>query len=686
MHLKNYFNKKYAFQNIKKSKGVLAFFLGAIPIFNTLLLFSIASSSMEPLDLTLISFLTMLGAYFAPFVVSICLFGYIFKKKSVDFICSMPISRKTIFFTNMITGILLLVGMLVFTSILIGLVGLVTSNIIPLAMILDYLLIWVVTYVFSFVVFTIGVSLAGNSITALIVAVTLLFVVPYIVDYTTNKTPSSYQRPPAQVECMNDKCIPDYYDCNGDDTCLENKEDNRYLLYSTAVSKPTNFTLPYNTIRNMVTYPYEFNLYNTKSLMKMALISIVGIFVGYVFFTHRKMENNETSFKNEKLHVFIKGLLITPVLFVIFSVLSNQITTLEVLLFTTIIIAYYFLYDLITRRSIGNFLRTSRNLVCTVVIVFCSFFLIEKVKGPEKIQTLKSDRIEYIEIRDNTLSMSENDYPQIKNQDLIDEILKYTLTEYLEDISVQSRVLVKAEDGREFEYGIALPDASYELLLEKIKKSSDYAEFKDLKQNKLFAYRFSNSRYNKKADDDVREIMQAAFDNAIQNQLNDASLYPISVLFYFYDQGEIITYQLPSNADPRLEELLEEEITARNKNLAKKLDEKKLETITPYLTEGSASLPEDYTYLLSHMQEELKTFIKKYSDEKFDTEKNYLEFDFYTERENIFTTNRVNEFLELLEEKRESLKGDKDYEEWLKQNQIILEDTSEVEAETNVVD
>ena len=138
MHLKNRFNKKYAFQNIKKSKGILAFFLGVIPIFNTLLLFSVASGSSEPLELTMISFLTMLGAYIIPFVVSICLFGYIFKKKSVDFICSMPISRKTIFFTNMITGFLLLVTMLVFTSILIGLVGLVTSNIIPLAMILDY--------------------------------------------------------------------------------------------------------------------------------------------------------------------------------------------------------------------------------------------------------------------------------------------------------------------------------------------------------------------------------------------------------------------------------------------------------------------------------------------------------------------------------------------------------------------
>ena len=686
MHLKNYFNKKYAFQNIKKSKGILAFFLGVIPIFNTLLLFSIASGSSEPLELTMISFLTMLGAYIIPFVVSICLFGYIFKKKSVDFICSMPISRKTIFFTNMITGFLLLVTMLVFTSILIGLVGLVTSNIIPLAMIVDYLLIWIVTYTFSFVVFTIGVSLAGNSITALIVAVTILFVVPYIVDYAADKIPPSYQRPPAQVECMSDQCIPDYYDCEGSDTCLENKENNRFSLYDTAVSKPTNFTLPYNIIRNILTYPYQIHLYNLKSVVKMGLMIILGVIASYEIFIHRKMENNETSFKSEKLHVFIKGLLITPVFFIIFSILSDQMTTLEVLLFATIIIAYYFLYDLITRRSLGKVLRTSRNLICTAVVVFCFFFLIEKVKGEEEIRLLKSNEVEYIEIRDNTLSMSYNDYPQIKNQALIDEILKYTLTEYQEDISVQTRMLIKMNDGREFEYAIALPDASYEVLLEKVKKSRDYAEFKDLKQDKLFAYRFSNSRYSKKANDDIREIVETAFEHAIQNQLNDNNLYSASVLFYFYDQGEVITYQLPSNADSRLEELLVAEIMAKNKNLAKRIDNKEFETTFPYLNRGSITLPADYSYLLSHMQEEVKSFIKKYSDEQFDVEKDYLEFDFYTGAENTFTTNRVDEFLELLAEKRESLKGDKDYEEWLKQNQIILEDTSEVEAETDVVD
>ena len=175
MRLRSYFNKKYAFQNIKKSKGVLAFFLGIVPLFSTLYLFSVLTSSTDPLDLTAVSFLTIIGAYIIPLVVSLCLFGYIFKKKSVDFICSMPISRKTIFITNTITGILLLVGMLLINALFIALIGLVTSSIVPFMMILDYLLVWIITYIFVFILFNVGISFVGNSITALIISLILFF-------------------------------------------------------------------------------------------------------------------------------------------------------------------------------------------------------------------------------------------------------------------------------------------------------------------------------------------------------------------------------------------------------------------------------------------------------------------------------------------------------------------------------
>ena len=52
---------------------------------------------------------TLLGTFILPIIISICLFNYIYKKKSVDFINSMPISRKSIFITNTILGIIIII-------------------------------------------------------------------------------------------------------------------------------------------------------------------------------------------------------------------------------------------------------------------------------------------------------------------------------------------------------------------------------------------------------------------------------------------------------------------------------------------------------------------------------------------------------------------------------------------------
>jgi membrane protein len=691
MRLRSYFNKKYAFQNIKKSKGVLAFFLGIVPLFSTLYLFSVLTSSTDPLDLTAVSFPTIIGAYIIPLVVSLCLFGYIFKKKSVDFTCSMPISRKTIFITNTVTGILLLVGMLLINALFIELVGLVTSSIIPFTMILDYLLVWIITYIFVFILFNVGISFAGNSITALIISLILFFVAPYLVEYTTGNNTLSpvdyYTENTLQIECKDDACLPENYECYGDITCLQDAQNHRYNVYNTQLIQPTNHPLPYNMIKNVITYPYKLVLYNPISLIKMALGIIVGFIVGYILFLHRKMENNETSFKSEKLHVLVKGLLITPVLFLIYPAFREHVDTLGILIFAIIIIGYYYLYDLVTRKSIGNFLRTSINLVCTIVVVFGIAFLIDEVKKEETF-LLESDKIDYIEFKDMDLSMSASQYPKITDQELIDEIVKQTITKYPDYGSDSSRtgIVVKMDSGKEIEYTMAVPDAVYADMTEKIKNSKDYAQFKDLEKNNLFAYRFGNIRRSRKADDEIKKIIQEAFDNAINHQLNEASKYSTITFFYYYDQGNVYMYQLSSNASPELEALLEEEITAKNKKIAKNLDKKEFTDTTPYLNSSGSFLPKDSQYLVNTMQDEIKSFIRKYSDDKFDTAKDYIVFDYYTGAENAFTTNRVSEFLALLEEKRTSLKGDKDYEEWLKQNQIILEDTSEVEAETNVVD
>ena len=181
MNLMKYFNYNYMIQNLKKSKSILIFFLGLIPIasiFSYLVL--ISNTSLYNITLEAISIIHYFGIYFIPILLSLCLFGFIYKKKQVDFTLSMPLSRKTIFTTNTITGILLLIFMVTFSALGIYIVNLFTDFIIPFRMIIDYILIWSITYIFVFILTNIAMTISGNGITQFIVTMLLLFFIPFL--------------------------------------------------------------------------------------------------------------------------------------------------------------------------------------------------------------------------------------------------------------------------------------------------------------------------------------------------------------------------------------------------------------------------------------------------------------------------------------------------------------------------
>ena len=101
MNLMKLFNINFLKQNFKKSKVILSIFIGLIPILNTIILImSFNNNGNYVLGFTEVSIINFIGVYILPVIVSICLFNYIYKKKSVDFVNSMPISRKSIFITN----------------------------------------------------------------------------------------------------------------------------------------------------------------------------------------------------------------------------------------------------------------------------------------------------------------------------------------------------------------------------------------------------------------------------------------------------------------------------------------------------------------------------------------------------------------------------------------------------------
>ena len=107
MNLMKLFNFKFLMQNIKKSKALIILLTIVVPMFTSIMLLSIDVNYALPFwELSIIN---IIGMYIIPIVLSMTLFNYVYKKNSVDFIGSMPLSRNTIFLTNTIGGIAIII-------------------------------------------------------------------------------------------------------------------------------------------------------------------------------------------------------------------------------------------------------------------------------------------------------------------------------------------------------------------------------------------------------------------------------------------------------------------------------------------------------------------------------------------------------------------------------------------------
>ena len=121
------FSFNYLKENLKKSRGLLSIISILVPLFTILIVvlyINGQSNSCNVVEIYEISSINILGLYIVPFFISLALFGYVFNKKSVDLINSMPINRKTIFVTNTIGGILIITAIQLVTAI-----GLLLCNI-----------------------------------------------------------------------------------------------------------------------------------------------------------------------------------------------------------------------------------------------------------------------------------------------------------------------------------------------------------------------------------------------------------------------------------------------------------------------------------------------------------------------------------------------------------------------------
>ena len=410
MNLKAYFNFNFLKENVRKSKGLLAFLLGVIPIINIIfLIVLLTTSSSNLLEFDIVSFLTYAGIIFIPLSLSVTLFGFVLKKKSVDFILSKPISRKSLFITNTLGGILVILVFMIINTLIFGLFGLVFESLtIPFGLLVDYFLFWFISYVFMFTVINLAIVLSGNLITSVVVALIILLIVPYLngINYITQ----DYYSGNNYIICENSDCKPESYYCYNDDDCEEHLLNNEYRLYYGKLLT-YNFTAPLVMLNEAANNNDTF--YNSMSLIKMIVLSVIYFAIGYFVFKNRKMENNETSFKSSFAHYLVKGITLFPICLLTYAIVEET-GAIGWLISIVGIIIYSVVYDLITRREIY---KPVKSLIISALLfflftgVYASYFKV--FDNPEKV-IKKVDSITYEGMK-------------ITDTDLINNIIKSLL-------------------------------------------------------------------------------------------------------------------------------------------------------------------------------------------------------------------------------------------------------------------
>ncbi len=363
----SFFNFQYLKQNLKKSRVTLAFVLLILPILNVILLCMRAGNRVSVLNVSDIFSLANVGMFILPVVLSILLFSFVFRKKSIDFMGSMPIDRKTIFITNTVGGIFIIFALLLVTTLFMGIAAFLFPTIyIPFGVLVDYFLIYFVNYIFVFTIANLAMSVSGNIPTMIVVSLLIMFFVPF--HHCLYQTSNDYTHYNFEYDCP---------DCEkklieNKETCEKDSCKNKNGYYSMSIyskEEPVmHYSEPSQALFRFLGAPVDENMYSSSALLVAGLLSILYILLGCVLFIRRKMEVCETSFQNFFTHQFVKAFTLFTILSFGCALLQQESSFAAWLFFIALVLIYNFVYDLITKRSITK--------ICQSLFWFLGIFVI----------------------------------------------------------------------------------------------------------------------------------------------------------------------------------------------------------------------------------------------------------------------------------------------------------------------
>lgn len=660
------FNKNYLLQNLKKSKVVLSIFTCLIPILNTIILIMLLTNNKDYiLSFSEISIINFIGIYILPIIISICLFNYIYKKKSVDFINSMPISRKSIFVTNTILGIIIFISMLLVNIILILIVTTIFNTIVPFRMLLDYFWFFTLVYIFAFTTTNLAMTVSGNAITQIVVTLLLFFLVPFTDVYITelrneNTTTNTY------LQCTTDDCMPTTYYCYDNLECNINKNLNKYQI-SLQELRENNYTSPFGLLYESISS--RNSIINKISVIKMIILSIIYTVLGYFLFKERKMEISETSFKNIHIHNIVKSLTLLPVI-----ALSYLAFREEAIIFTIFIIVimliYYFVYDLITKKSITHIRLSLVYFILTLVVLTTIFNIVDNEKEENNI-------INYNDIKEISLNINTYSNYDLKNKIYIDnkEIISLMTKEMLneKDYSIDRTYITtyfKLNNNKEYRTTISLSDKSYNKLINLLSNEKEYVNYyKNINLDDVYAIKVGNKVYSKK---DASEYIEL-----IKNSLKDLSLKEFLELQQKYDNVsddfsiKLYTYEFNDKQEFSISgyinyDLLNSIVNSNNKLLK--------DNITPIISDDyyiyyiNSYLENDYNidyFVLRSAKNEIYDFILKDINNNVDMKKEYIALQINIDGNTYqYTTNNTKDLIKILNDKYNEIKDTEEYQSY----------------------
>lgn len=634
MSLTNLFKFNYLKENIKKSKAIILLCILLLPILNGIVLLMKCSDGTKFMpNIYEISGFVLFGMYIIPVILSLTLFGFVYKKGSIDFTLSMPINKKQIFLTNTIGGICIIFIMQIVNFVIMLLISLIYSNIIiSYRMLFDILFIYSISYIFVFVCTNIAVSVSSNKITSIVVTLLILFLFPFISTFINSNAFTYYGNSDFKVECVNDSCKPKNYYC---DTvkCEMDKKNNIYTANITKYDNVT-YTMPYELIKITV-FGIEGDSNINKSIIKMVFLSIIYIIVGMVLFNIKKFEVVGTSFKNEKIHILVRTLTTIPILCFSYVIIKNfslsSYDLFSIVLLLVLIFAYLIIYDLITRKKVTNFFKMA---VCLVVVGGIVAF-VGTLTNDDEININAKDIKEISFLDDNGMVIGSTENIEVINNSISLLLDADSLDNYTYSYNIKTKV-----NGSMYKFTIYTTKDNYDYINNILINDKKFMNgFNKYKNNNVFAIEYFDG-YTGIDNNNLSDMIVNKYknDKNIFGSNTDDGLFDVSL--YIYDNFNVRNIEFNVSGDKNLELGILRYYNNNTKKMFNKLDNEN--SIYSYYIDNH------YCSYDNELYKEISKFIIDNIDDDIDINKEYGYISIYSNNgTNVFITNKIDELNEL---------------------------------------